>query len=57
MVGVLYSNKEKKKVILREEGSSDCKQKAQRVALGNASKECSTSSSGCGSHRFSLKAN
>lgn len=43
MVGVLYSNKEKKKVILREEGSSDCKQKAQRVALGNASKECSTS--------------
>ena len=43
MVGVLYSNKEKKKVILREGGSSDCKQKAQRVALGNANKECLTS--------------
>lgn len=52
MVRVLYSNTEKEKVILREAGSSDCKEKAQRVALGNANKECLTSWSGGRLYRY-----
>lgn len=53
MVRILYNHKEKKKKkrLSSENSSSDCKQ-TERVALRDASKECSTSWSGYRLHRY-----